>query len=233
MIHKTWARRSLTASIVTLAILSFASMTLAQSTKPKIPPILEQRIGEYPAVEFDADRSAYKASDDLKKKQEIRNDVGFRSMATVDYRYGTFKGDLFNGNAKKNFFLDLGESAAVAAIGLTNVLSTKDALTAGLQFLRGGRAAYNKNFLNSLGIPMLINSMDAARLAKRTEIENKLASMGPTEYPLDALLLDVLEYYYEGTLTSAIQHLTENAGTALQNARSEASAARAQRAVRQ
>lgn len=209
----------------------------AQSLKPKPPGILEQRIGVYSVADFDADKLAYKTAMEstdaghLQRAREIRDNVVNHMIATVDFVYGNWKVALYGTDAKWKTIFDIFESVLVAGIGRTNVLSTKDDLTAILQIVRGGRASFNKNFFTS-SVPMLIAAMDAGRLAKLVEIENKLATP-VREYSLDEGLADVGRYFAEGSIPSAVQHLNENAATTLQSVRAQASQTRAQRTVKQ
>lgn len=202
----------------------------AIAQKPTAPPIVVT-ITTYGAADFAADKAQYQAAigtGDITTAQIVRDRVVWQAMASIDYNFANWKETTLNGNSKKNFILDVLDSGLVSWAGLTSVIGTKNDVVAALQFLRGGRAAYNKNFLGAQTLGAIFNSTEAARTTKRTAIEDGLA-LSPQDYSLAQGLADVLVYYYEGSIASGLGHLTETAGANLQAARTDAAAARAAR----
>lgn len=223
--------KTLRISFAVVIVLATSLTAMAQKQSP--PPIVVQ-ITTYGPAEFAADKAAYQAaisSNDFEHAQVVRDRVIWQSMASIDFSYADWRETLLNGNSKKNFILDVLDSGFVSWIGLTNVIGTKNDITAALQFLRGGRAAYNKNFFNSQTLGAIFNAIEAARTTQRTKIEDGLGQ-APQDYSLEQALADVLVYYYEGSLTSGLGHLSEQAGASLQAARANASSARAVRAAK-
>jgi hypothetical protein len=217
--------------ILTLSVL-LAPSALAQRSKPNTPPVLEQRLGIYDVLQFDGDRLSYNGAmnvGDVATGTRKRNEIAFHVIGNIDYGYGQWRGTFTQERNKQQFFFDIGENALVSAIGLTSINTTKNIFTAVLQFGRGTRKSYETNFFKGQTITVIFATIDAARLNKLTEIQNKLSATTAQEYPLDEAMADTIAYFNEGTLAAGLQRLGEAAGASLQAARANAVSAGVQR----
>jgi hypothetical protein len=202
--------------VLTLAVFS---ISYAQGVRPSEPDILKQRIGNYSVVSYDMQRLAYKAAVDaghLDTAKLIRDEVLYGMLSDFDVRYGKFKTDLTNERGKQNVILDIADNAFVAAIGFG---APAKAFAAVSQLFRNSRQSYDKNFFKGQTLTIIIAAMDTNRLNQLTSIQNNLLH-GVDAYPLDAGILDAVRYWNYGTIDSALQNLSEVAGTSLQAARS-------------
>jgi len=224
-------KRSFIAVLLSLVILSLSSSTVfAQKPAPKAPPIVIA-VTTYPDAQRLADEAAYNAAmaaKDYDGAQAIRDSIVWRIISGIDFANAEWKNGLINGNSKKNFYLDIVESGALAGISLFTPVGTKNALAAAVEFVRGGRASYNKEFLNSHTLSAVLNAMEAGRTNQRTIIENGL-SVGPLEYSLAQAEADAIVYFYKGSLTAGIEALGEQSAAGLQAARANAVGARTAR----
>lgn len=230
MIHKNWLRKSL---IIT-ALLLLPIYAQAQKPAPKPPPVLVS-VTSYPAAQIKADVAAYYAAfgaNDMKLADQIEDKIVWRIVTGEDLNHFNWKQGIVSGSSRKNFILDIVENGALAAIGLFNPVGTKNGLAAALEFIRGGRASYAKEYLNGSTLLAVLNFMEAGRADQRTVIEDGLAE-GPERYPLDRAIADTAIYFYKGSLTSGIEEMVQSAGAVKSAAQARQVAARAQRAVKQ
>lgn len=208
-------------------VLAFLPIHVAAQSKPKTPTILEQ-LGQYGPIESNADVLEYKAAmsaKDFETARLIRNDILYHGKIGVDLNYGEFKRKQFKEKALLNTVFDIGTDALTVGIGMTDVVKTKNLLTGILSLATGGRRAYEKNFWKSQSLPAVISSMEAGRLQKATEIENKKI-MTVQDYGLYEALADLVDYFNKGTLESGLESLNDAAGARLQAAKVEATVAR-------
>lgn len=213
-----------------LLLLSISVTSFAQKQAPKAPSIVIS-VTAYPDAQFQADTAAYDAAmgaKDYDRAQALRDSIVWRIISSIDFNHADWKNNLINGNARKNFLLDVVDSGLLSGISLFSPVGTKNALAAALQFLRGGRASYSKEFLNGATLAAVLNAMEASRVNQRTAIDNGL-SVGPLEYSLRQAIADSLVYFYKGSLTAGIEALGESAGASLQAARAAATESRSVR----
>lgn len=226
---KSFRHFALCAVLLLSAFACLPNYARAQS-KPKTPSILQQ-LGEYGPLESNADVLEYKAAmaaNDFERARLIRNDILYHGKIGVDLNYGAFKRSQFKEKALLNTVFDIGTDALTVGIGMTDAVKGKNILTGILGLVTGGRRAYEKNFWKSQSLPAVIASMEAGRLNKATEIENKL-TLSVQDYGLYAALSDLAEYFNRGTLESGLESLNDAAGARLQAAKTDAAAARVMR----
>lgn len=220
--------------LILTIVLVATSSAIAQKAAPKPPPVITS-IASFPIAQLKSDRAEYyKAIDagDLKRAQQFRDRIVWRMISSVDLNHFNWKQTTVGGSSRKNFLLDVVENGALAGIALFNPVGTKNALAAALEFIRGGRASYAKEYLNGTTLAAVLNFMEAGRADQRVILENGLA-LGPTEYSLDQASADVVIYFYKGSLTAGIEEMVQSAGASKAAAQDRQSAARASRAVKQ
>jgi hypothetical protein len=158
-------------------------------------------------------------------KQQYRDAVVYARLNAIDLRYYQFEAAL---NSTQSGFNATADLAVLALNGLgatTGTAATKAALSAASGGVVGAKSAINTDLFYKATIPALITQMRANRQKALLPIVAGLAKTVDA-YSLDAALNDVQGYYAAGTLPSAVQQVTANAGTDLAKANAELSVTR-------
>lgn len=189
---------------------------------PKMPrPLAYAAPIKYSSNEFDADLANYHASvanGKLDAAKTQRNQIVFRIMAQIDAAYGGFELNLSTRRAGAQTGSDaaaLGLTAAATVVGATGV---KDILSATSTALQGTRLSFDKNFFEEKTTESLISQMRAARKTLQAQILLSLSTRDVNSYPLEAAWIDVVNYYYAGTIPSALVDIASKTGKDAVNA---------------
>jgi hypothetical protein len=169
----------------------------------------------YSSSSLDADVAAYHASIanhalDIAKTQ--RNQIVFRIIAQIDAAYGAFELNLSTRRAGLQTGGDaaqLGLSAAATLVGASDI---KDILSATSTAFQGTRLSVDKNFFEQKTTESLISQMRASRKNLQAQILLSLSSRDVNSYPLESAWGDVVNYYYAGTIPSALVDIAGKAG---------------------
>jgi hypothetical protein len=165
---------------------------------------------------LDADVAAYHASIanhalDIAKTQ--RNQIVFRIIAQVDAAYGAFELNLSTRRAGLQTGGDaaqLGLSAAATLVGASDI---KDILSATSTAFQGTRLSVDKNFFEQKTTESLVSQMRASRKNLQAQILLSLSNRDVNSYPLESAWGDVVNYYYAGTIPSALVDIAGKAGS--------------------
>jgi hypothetical protein len=169
----------------------------------------------YSSSSLDADVAAYHASIanhalDIAKTQ--RNQIVFRIIAQIDAAYGAFELNLSTRRAGLQTGGDaaqLGLSAAATLVGASDI---KDILSATSTAFQGTRLSVDKNFFEQKTTESLISQMRASRKNLQAQILLSLSNRDVNSYPLESAWGDVVNYYYAGTIPSALVDIAGKAG---------------------
>jgi hypothetical protein len=163
-------------------------------------------------------RSNEDAQDDAKRggltKQQYRDAVVYGRINVIDVRYFQFQRALTGTN---NGFLSGADLTVLALNGLgatTGAASVKAALAAASAGVVGAKATVNTDLFYQKTLPALITQMNAGRQKQLATIKTGLTK-SIDEYPLGEALNDVQNYYVAGTLPSAVEQVTSQAGASL------------------
>jgi hypothetical protein len=194
---------------------------------PKMPPVMSApAITEYKADDFKMevtrcrclvsgtckDSTGGAIPVDLAAAQVLRNQIAYRVMADIESSYSKFEMSLTTQRAGFESGADtvqLGMSAAASLVGAADV---KDILTASLTGFQGARLSLDKNFFREKTTESIISQMRASRKAKQAELIKSLATRPVTDYPWDAVWIDLVDFYYAGTVPSALVEIASTSG---------------------
>src|SRR5579863_2993992 len=183
---------------------------------PKMPPPLASMAPiNYSSSALDADVAAYHASianHALDNAKTQRNQIVFRIIAQIDAAYGAFELNLSTRRAGLQTGGDaaqLGLSAAATLVGASDI---KDILSATSTAFQGTRLSVDKNFYEQKTTESLVSQMRASRKNLQAQILLSLSNRDVNSYPLEAAWGDVVNYYYAGTIPSALVDIAGKAG---------------------
>ena len=140
--------------------------------------------------------------------RQKRNNILSNLTLLMDIRYRQYERAFYNVGATAGSAFDIAVLGMTAAGSVSGGAATKSILSAIAAGLTGTRLALEKNFLYEQTSPILIKQMQKLRKDKLAEIDKKMADNIDT-YPLERGLIDIAEYFYSGTIVSALQSMTE------------------------
>ena len=147
-----------------------------------------------------------------------RDRIVYDLLGTIDY---SFEGYAYNISSKrqvKDFFVDattLGLAAAGTVVPGASAKATLAAISAGVL---GMNVSVDKNFFNTLATEAILCEARALRMEQRAKILRLIRSKDVKEYSLQEVELDIIEYYYCGTIQRALQSLHEKSTSRLKEA---------------
>ncbi len=115
-------------------------------------------------------------------------------------------------------FVELGLSAATTIVGGE---SAKTVLAAILTAVKGGRISVDKNFFRERTSEAIVAALRTSRLTQDTAIVKKMSLLDVRQYTFEEAWNDLVDLYYAGTLASAFQTLSEQAGARAEAAKQE------------
>jgi len=201
------------------AVFLIAPLVLAcgcrSSMGPKMPATLSApATTNYKASDFNADIASYRAkvaANDTQGALALRNQIAYRVMGDIEVNYSKFEMSLTTQRAgfeTGSDAIQLGMSAAATLVGATDI---KNILDASLTAFQGTRTSFDKNFFQQKTTESIISQMRASRKTKQAQLITNLVKRDVASYPWDAVWIDLVDFYYAGTVPSA---LVEIAGTA-------------------
>lgn len=185
------------------------------STTPKLPQVLDGGpLHLYYTDEFTTDFNGYKAayvSGDIAKATAMRNAMLQRIRVEIETNYRDFEAKLFGG---REAFLTATDFIELGLAGATTIVvgeRAKTVLAAVLTAVKGASLSVDKNWFREKNVETIIASMQAERNKKMETIQSKLIG-NATEYPFEEAWVDLIDYFYAGTLEGGIQALTVETG---------------------
>jgi len=180
------------------------------------PATIDNSMTGYSAKRFGEDYAVYKKDitdhqdDDARQKRD-----SMISLVEVDIEtnYRAYVEKLSNTRATIATVGDVTELGLSAAIGVVSGSDVKDLLAASLTGFKGSRLSVDKNFFREKTTEVLISQMEASREAVRAKIITKTASLTAKQYPFEEAWRDLVEFYYSGTLDSAVVQLSSKTGS--------------------
>lgn len=142
--------------------------------------------------------------------RECRNRFVAARVYAIDLQFARFEQDLFR-QAR-----ELGFAATVATLGLSGAGAlvgggTSQILSAAAAGVTGSRAAVEREILGERTLTAIHTAMRGNRAEVLARIRTGLQK-DITEYPLGAALTDVEDYYFAGTVLSALIGITKAVG---------------------
>lgn len=191
-------------------------VTGCASHQPVIPRALSAAgvLGRYSTNRFEVDYAKYLGLMGEAKTNEarlIRDRMVDAIRIEIEMQYRTFEQNFYKGRAEISWVADmteLGLSAAIAAVGGE---ATKAALGAILTGFKGARLSAEKNFFREKTTEVVVSAMQAERSKKLTLILQKMG-LGVDQYPFEDAAVDLVEFFYAGTVEGALQNLAIETG---------------------
>lgn len=192
--------------------------------RPSIPGVIavpapDGKTGNYTLQNYADDLADYD-----KKTGEaavgVRNKIVYSLMAEIDYVFYDYETKLFLNEGLSHVGADFLQLGMAAGGALTNGTRGKTILSALLSGVTGVDLSVDKNFFSQQTVQAITSSMEANRDRIKTIILQQL-DQTTTSYPYPAARVDLIHYFFAGTLPGGLQQLNQDAGT---NAKSEKAA---------
>ena len=218
-----------TISSLALAALLPVLTGCLNSIAPHRPQTLAPTVAAYAAADYKADVARYRSAiseKDYTQARALRDQIVYRTLADIESQYGHFEQQLTVNRASENLLADTAQLGLTAATTVVSAGDIKDILAASLSGLQGTQLSIDKNFFREKTTEALISQMRADRKNLQAQIISRLASQDviPTPatkdqqaipaYALEAAWIDVTQYYYAGTVPSALVSIASNTGDA-------------------
>lgn len=218
-----------TISSLALAALLPALTGCLNSIAPHRPQTLAPTVAAYAASDYKADVARYRSAiseKDYTQARALRDQIVYRTLADIESQYGHFEQQLTVNRASENLLADTAQLGLTAATTVVSAGDIKDILAASLSGLQGTQLSIDKNFFREKTTESLISQMRADRKNLQAQIISRLATQDviPTTdaatkanvpaYALEAAWIDVTQYYYAGTVPSALVSIASNTGDA-------------------
>jgi hypothetical protein len=206
-------RRNLLLSLCWCALIS---ATGCLRVAPRMPAVLSNPAPiAYTPAALDADIGVYRAAlagnkPDAAKVE--RNAIVYHLIAQIDLAYGAFELSLSTRRAGAQTAGDAAQLGVTAAATVVGATAVKDILTATATALQGTTISFDKNFFEQKTTEALISQMRATRKTQQAQMLLSLANRDVVSYPLESAWVDVTNYYYAGTISSALVDMASKAG---------------------
>jgi enamine deaminase RidA (YjgF/YER057c/UK114 family) len=178
-------------------------------------------VTQYKADDFKADVKNYRdaiTNKDLPGARTLRDTIANRVMADIELRYSKFEMELTTKRAGFETGADMVQLGATAATAVVGASEIKDLLAASLVAFQGSRISVDKNFFREKTTESIISQMRATRKTKQAQIITNLGSRDVSSYPWDAVWIDLVDFYYAGTVPSALVEIAGATGTKAETA---------------
>ena len=194
---------------------------------PTQPKILAPAITSYPVKDYNSDVNSYRSaikSKDYVQARVLRDQIVYRTLADIESTYGHFEVQLTTSRATKSVLADTTQLGLTAATTVVSASDVKDILAASLSGFQGSQLSFDKNFFREKTTESLISQKRADRITLAAQIISRLAAqdVNPTTdpttkaniaaYSLDAAWIDITQYYYAGTVPSALVSIATTTG---------------------
>jgi hypothetical protein len=184
---------------------------------PKLPKVMgAPSISSYSQADFKSDIALYRAAvavPDLPKAQTLRNQIAYHVMADIESSYSKFEMRLTTNRAAQVTLSDATVLGMTAATGLVGATDVKDILAATSSAFQGSWQSYDKNFFREKTTESLVSQMRATRKTLQAQLITSLGTRDVSSYPWDAVWIDLIDFYYAGTVPSALVEIASGTGT--------------------
>lgn len=192
------------------------ALVVGCETTPKMPVVLDSNspIAMYYTNDFSTDFNAYRAafnSGNTNQATALRNAMINRIRVEIEGNYRDFEAKLFSDRQSFLTFSDFVELGLAGATTIAVGERTKTVLAAILTAVKGARLSVDKNWFREKNTEIVIASMQAERNKKLEMIEKKVTG-NAMEYTFEEAWVDLIEYFYAGTLEAGVQALGVETG---------------------
>jgi hypothetical protein len=197
----------------------------ASMNRPKIPPTVNpaQSVGAYTVAQFKSDLDKYRSSIDatppnLEAARRQRDLILNRIMVDIESDYKQYETNLFSNRAKIEVAGDILELGISAATTISNPARVKTVLSAALTGVKGSRLSFDKNYFREKTTEIIISRMQGSRNEIRNRITDKMANLSVDKYPFEEGWVDLIDFFYAGTLEGGLEALAADAGSSVAKA---------------
>src|SRR5207244_225780 len=127
--------------------------------------------------------------------------------------YKEYEIAVFTDRAKWDTAGDIFELGLTAATTVSNGARVKTVLSAALSGVKGSRLSYAKNFYREKTAEIIISKMQASRNVIRNQIVDKMTNLDTDKYPFEEAWVDLIDFFYAGTLEGGLEALAVDAGS--------------------
>jgi hypothetical protein len=202
-----------TSLFLLLGIVFFA--TGCPKSKPNVPPVVARRLANYEVERFEKEEAAYNTAAEGNQSDQarrLRDRIIYRLKTNIDANYQDFENQLFTSRARTNILFDITEIGTSVAINITNGERAKSIIAAALTGFKGGRKSIDENLFMERTTQVIISQMQASRSRVEETLLTSMRDKGVDEYPLEAALGDLINYFYAGSLQKGLQELAKETG---------------------
>jgi hypothetical protein len=184
---------------------------------PKMPPEMNApAVSSYSKSQFDMDVKAYRDAvkiGNLSSAQSLRNQIAYHVMADIESSYCRFEMRITSSRAAQSTVSDATVQGLTAATGLVGSSDVKDILAATSSAFQGSWQSYDKNFFREKTTESIVSQMRASRKTLQAQLITSLGTRDVSSYPWDAVWIDLVDFYYAGTVPSALVEIASGTGT--------------------
>ena len=161
-------------------------------------------------AQYDAMPEATPAEQATKAAQ--RNHLLRQFVSSVDHNYYNFETSYYSNKAIEDISGDFIGIALGGATVFTESAHAKTILATVAAAIVGGKASVDAHWYDSRTREAIVMQMHALRDTQLTVIETGMGG-SLASYPLDQGILDVQEYYQAGSISSALQAISQTANS--------------------
>lgn len=184
---------------------------------PTIPKALDRNglISTFSTNAFQANLKEYRDAMGRKtsypRAQVLRDQMIGSIRVEIEMNYRIFEQQLYSGRATFNTAADITELALAGAATITHGEQAKTIIGAVLLATKGSRLSYDKNFFREKTTEAIIASMQSERSKKLAQIIDSM-NLTVQAYPFEKAWVDLVDYFYAGTIEGGLLALTSEAG---------------------
>lgn len=158
---------------------------------------------------------------DLEKARLLRDAMINRIRVDIEMNYREYEARLFNQRNAGRFAGDLIELGIAFATTVSGGEAVKTVLAAVQSGVKGTRLSFDKNFFREKTVEVVISKMQASRERVKNRILDKMINLPADKYTFEEAWVDLIEFFYAGTLQGGIQALVSEAAQDAAKAKEE------------
>jgi hypothetical protein len=202
-----------------LTALSYAACAGCASSRPKaIDQIYStyenNRVTTYTNYDPAGGDPLAGAETDKTKRNRVMNDL----ILLIDSNYYKIEKGLVGHKTWADFSGSLAVTGLSTAGTIVGATGTKTILSALVTAINSTKTSVDKDLLQGQTLIAIIAKMRQLRAAKMVDVRKSM-KLGPNDYTLSYGLVDLLEYYDDGTFAGALQSMTEDAAAGTKDAK--------------
>lgn len=178
----------------------------------------------YSEADFQKDRKGYETlleTGEFERARILRDRMINRIRLEIEINYRKFESEVYGDRAGFNTAGDFVELGLAGATALTGGAATKTILATVLTALKGSRLSVDKNWFREKTTEALVAAMQSQRTIKLNQIIDKMANLPANLYAFEEAWVDLVEFFYAGTIEGALLSLTADAGKAVVDAKED------------